>query len=477
MHARRTSGGERGCAPLLSTVSRESDRTIASVEPVLRLRDRRLFGELLDAFVIVGALVLLVGFATGCGTTVLPGGENASRAPVESGELPPVQSPVYEDANDNSQFDFAQPATLPVSGEIVIEGTIDPSGDIDMYALGPVVAGDVIVADVTGQDGLNAVAALFDGYGDLIDANNDRAYYSGNYNPYIGQVIREDSPNLYLGIAASTATQFASASSSTTGSYSMRVSRRASGSVTPPRQQTVWLDFEGGAQVQIALETPVVMNTFSAEAMSSRFAGQTEYIIDLMISQMQRDLAAYNVVLLDSKHHGRPAEPYSKLYFGNYNANYLGLADSVDTGNVMLGQEAIIYSEDIAMFEGLQPSAEEAALALANIASHELGHLLGLEHTGEPGDVMATASSARQILEMDAEYRRARLEQSIFPAGWQNNTSLLLLNVGRNPTENGRWRMDDLIPPKNQAAMRESLGLPDIPLPMCGRCAGENCGS
>ena len=128
-----------------------------------------------------------------------------------------------------------------------------------------------------------------------------------------------------------------------------------------PRQQVVWLDFEGGNRVQIGWEPVLVMNQFSAEAISSRYAGQTDYIVNLLILHIQQDLASNNVVVLDSKHHVQPAEPCSKIYFGNYNANYLGLADGVDTGNEMLADEAIVYSEDLAMYESLQPTPEEVA--------------------------------------------------------------------------------------------------------------------
>ena len=469
MHARRTSGEESARRPLSFLVSRAFFNA-----PTGDRRGRRVHREFLDALLIVGAIVLLVGFVTGCGTTVLPPDESAKRAPQAAGEVAPVQSPVYEDGNDNSEFTSAQPATLPADGEIVIEGAIEVSGDIDVYVLGPASAGDVVVADVTGSGGLNAVAALFDGDSAIIDANNDRSYYAGNLNPFISQTVRQNAPNLYLGIAASTATHFAS-SGSPTGSYSVRLSRRPGGTVNLPRPQVVWLDFEGGESVQIAWEPVVVMNTFSAEAMSSRFAGQTDYIIDRLIAQMRQDLAQYNVTLLDSKHHTRPTEAHSRLFFGNYNASYLGLADSVDTGNIMLAQEAIIYSEDLAMFESLEPTVDEAAQALANIAAHELGHLLGLEHTSESGDLMATASSARQVLEVDADYRRALLEPTIFPVGWQSSGALLLLNVGPSGTAGGRSILFDLVPASNQGPIRDALGIPDIPLPMCGRCAGESC--
>jgi matrixin len=471
MHARRTSGRKRARRPRRSHVSLKSIKT-----PAKGRRSRWFSREFLDALLIVGAIALLVGFVTGCGTEVLPTDESAKRAPQADGEVAPVQSPVYEDGNDNSEFTSAQPATLPADGEIVIEGSIEVSGDIDVFVLGPATAGDVVVADVTGNGGLNAVAALFDGDSSLIDANNDRSYYSGNLNPFISQTVRQGSPNLYLGIAASTATHFAS-SGSPTGSYSIRLSRRPGGTVRSAQSQLVFLDFEGGESVQIAWEPVVVMNAFAAEAMSSRYAGQTDYIIDQLIAQMQRDLAPYNVTILDSKHHTRPSDPHSRLFFGNYNASYLGLADSVDTGNVMLSQEAIVYSEDLAMFESLEPTVDEAAQALANIAAHELGHLLGLEHTSESGDLMATASSARQVLEVDADYRRARLEPTIFPVGWQSSSALLLLNVGQSGTAGGRSVFFDTIPANNRAAERDADGTPDILLPMCGKCAGAGCSS
>lgn len=395
-----------------------------------------------------------------------PGG--LAGAPTGAGDIFPEQGTIH------NTFDKPQATTMRTNGNITIQGRIDGKGDVDLYDLGPGRAGHLITVDVMGDNGLNTVAGLFDGEGNLIDASDDRSYYGGRLDPYISIRLPSDMDHVVVGIAVSGGAYFSSANGRyDTGTYTVRVSH-AEGTRNGPRPQVVWLDFAGGDSVQIGGEPIELMRPFSAESISGRLAGKTAAITEMVIAKMQHDFAPFNVQIYNSKHHVRPNGPLAKIYFGNFNRSFLGLADNVDTGNLVEAQEAIVYAEDIALFENLKPSAEEVAQCLANTGAHELGHLLGLEHTQDPWDVMSTAASARQVLENDASFLRALLNVAVFPTGWQNNPAVLLSNVGPNPMGASRVIIADP-GPKPDTSFRDGMALSDVPVLKCGRCVDTAC--
>jgi len=376
---------------------------------------------------------------------------------------------VAEQGTAHNTFDKPQFVAMRHNGNITIRGRIDGKGDVDLYDLGPGHAGHLVTVDVLGDNGLNTVAGLFDGEGNLIDANDDRSYYGGRLDPYISIRLPSDSERVVLGIAVSGGVYFAStAGRYDTGTYTVRVSHQE-GIPTGPRPQVVYLDFAGGDTVQIGGEPLETMRPFSAESISSRLNGQTQAIIDMVLEKMAHDFAPFNVELRNSKYHAKPTGPVSRIYFGNFNRAFLGLADNVDTGNLLAVQEAIVYAEDLALFENLKPSAVEVAQCLANTGAHELGHLLGLEHTADPLDLMSTAATARQVLETDASFIRAILNPGVFPTGWQNNPVVLLNNVGANPNGPARIRLFD-DGEKPDTSFRDALDLSDFPVLKCGHC-------
>lgn len=420
----------------------------------------------------VFVLAAICAFLFGCDVSVIPSAAVApNERPSLSGEFPPVTSPVIEADDDNNSFATAQFATLPTEGEILVEGAIHGAGDIDFFALGPALLGDRMTVEVVGENGLNTVAALFDADMNLIDANDDRSFYAGMLDPFMSLSLRGDTENLYLGIAVSNGRYFASSEGRyDSGRYTIRLRRVPSQFLPPARNQLVYLNFSGGAEVRIASQPVEVMRPFSAEAISGRFSGQSESLARLVVEHMRRDLADFDVTLVSSLDEPAPTDAHTRLFFGNFSADFLGLADNVDVGNLVPDQKAIIFTETLAQWEILQPSMGQIAQAIANVASHELGHLLGLDHTGEAGDVMAVARSAGQMLDNDAIYRRAPLESGVFAMGWQDSYATLMRNVGANPTAgSARVLMSDLMPPA--AAAPRDL---DLLVNMCERC--RDCG-
>ncbi len=89
---------------------------------------------------------------------------------------------------------------------------------------------------------------------------------------------------------------------------------------------------------------------------------------------------------------------------------------------------------------------------------------------------MATASSARQIIELDAAFARTLVQEAVFPIGWQNGPNVLYLNVGANPfgSRSGRVLLEDLLP-RPAPSFRDALSV--IPIVQCGRCGGCVSGS
>jgi len=326
--------------------------------------------------------------------------------------------------------------TGPEAGEIVISppasvasdvaigrtltGSVRGSGNYQLFELGPAEAGWRWSVSLRPRAGgpRYFIIVLFDSDYDLLM----RAIVSEN-NP-LQHIARLSTPGVFVGIMPS--------AGSSGGDFTLYVESEADGYVPPARRQVVYLNFAGAEAVRVHRRGPIRLGPFDAAVLGPAYAGFTEQIRQTIVETVQTDYAPYDVVVLSSDDGPPPEGPYATVHFGGNDDSLLGLADSVDMYNEDPEQVAIVYVEAFADYQVLGLSPDEMGLMIGNVASHELGHLLGLYHTRDPGELMDTTGSAWDLAQ-DQCFRRAPLEQTVFPVGHENAPRLLLQTVGPNP--------------------------------------------
>lgn len=269
---------------------------------------------------------------------------------------------------------------------------------------------------------LNATAAVFDRQDCLIYANDDRIW-NVDTRPYINFVVRQDSSFCSLAIAASEGTDGS-------GQYGLWIQIEAGNVVPDAQTQVVVLDFDGAQSVSVGGMNVGNISAFNAADIDDSLAGQTSQVINQIEATVREDYADYDVEIYSTAEGDLPDEAYTSVYFGQYNPYLLGLADYVDYYNRDLTQEAIVFAETFKLFMPYRPGVSGMAQVIGNVASHELGHLLGLNHTADPTELMDSTATAGQMLG-EQDFHRAVLKSEIFPAGYQDSDQLLAQAVGR----------------------------------------------
>jgi hypothetical protein len=261
----------------------------------------------------------------------------------------------------------------------------------------------------------------------------------------------------------------ARSSSSSDRPYTARLTMQPAAGVPAYQPQVIVLNFDGGDAIKIGRRAPVYVPPFDAATIDQRFAGQTQTIIGLVVQFVGEDYTGLGVEVYASGDPAIPAGSLTTVHFGTYDAGLLGLADSVDPYNTQAQQNAIIFTDTFRLFNVLNPSVTEIAQVLANVASHESGHLLGLRHTADVLDIMDITATARQMLS-DLWFRNATIHPTVLPTGFQDSPALLEWALGGTLVGPPTGKVVNL---QHHAAMLNDPSDFHVPHGLLGTCEGE----
>jgi len=282
--------------------------------------------------------------------------------------------------------------------------------------------GTRVVVDLTTADTLDGAIAIFDDTGATPLINDHRNVYLGRQEPFVDIVAQRDSKACYIAVSATPGY-------SARGNYALSASKTDGQAMPNARPQTILLSFTGGSNVKIGSRSPVEVPTFNAADINTVYTGETQALIDEVVFRVREDYADLDVTILSTSEGDRYSSGMTRIYFGTFDPALLGVAEGVDEYNSDTDQVAIIFTDTFSAFMQLNPTMEEMGLALANVTSHEIGHLLGLIHTADPQGIMDVTASLNQLL-TDQTFRGSRIYEDVFPVGFQDALQMLLDTVG-----------------------------------------------
>lgn len=334
----------------------------------------------------------------------------------------PSPSPTPDPEPDGS-FSTARIVSLAVDDSAVLSGTIDGAGDVDVFNLGAVSAGDEVRVTLRRlTPGLHAALALYDDEGELIAEDTLTSVDDPTADPELIHVVRADSVIAFAAVSHT----FIRTS---TGDYEITVNITRGGVTPAPKSQLVLLNFDGG-QVNDPLLGHISVGPFDAGDISALYEGQTATFRSIIVQTVNENYAGLDISFVDDAADLPSGSAYSEIVFGGFSVLAFGAAEAVDSYNGDPTDRAIIFTgsfePDLFPFD---PTAEELAIAIGNVASHELGHLLGLNHVNDATALMDEASPAVTLLD-DQKFKSAPLSPSIFPLGLQDSADLLEVTLG-----------------------------------------------
>jgi hypothetical protein len=233
---------------------------------------------------------------------------------------------------------------------------------------------------------------------------------------YIDEVVWDAGDHFYLAISKYYGDRIG-------GAYHASVHIDRGGTVTRPPVQVLLLNFNAGS-VTVSGEGTITCAAFNAANIDANYAGSTAQIKAKIAETVRHGYRNTGLIVVTSDDPPPAPGTFSTVYFGAYSADKFGIAQGVDQGNANRSDCAVVFTYDFDKPFATQPTVDGIGVAIGNVAAHEAGHLLGLNHVADVTDLMDTTGTASTLL-ADQEFKTSPLDISIFPFGLQNGPAML----------------------------------------------------
>lgn len=340
----------------------------------------------------------------------------------------PTQFPNLRVAGEPND-DFSEPIDVIVGedGRAELAGLIGDLEDVDVYAIDSLVIGDRLLVDVaTPGSNLDSMVAVFDDQGRIAFENDDRDFELGQLDPFLNVTIRRDSAPYYLAIAKAPL----GSDETGTGVYEILLNVVRGGAAAQPQTATVLLDFDGGS-VDVPGTGTITVGPFDTSDIARVYTGMTVEVREAIVNTMRENYEGLALEILVAPGDTVPDGcTYSTLLFGGESVGAFGISQQIDPYNADRCDDAVVFTD---MFTpsrfGRVLSSQELGIAIGNVAAHEMGHLLGLNHVADVDDLMDTTGGPSTFL-ADQDFLNSVLDDSIFPLGTQDAMLWLLETLG-----------------------------------------------
>jgi hypothetical protein len=332
--------------------------------------------------------------------------------------LPGLPLPGIPEPKPGEDLATARLLKLDAQGTASFNGTITGDTRAQVFDLGACAAGDRVTVSVDPVMGsqVDPVAAIFNASGEVLALNDDADPFSRQLGAYIDETVWEDGDHYFLAISRFSGNQSG-------GDYQAVAHIERGGTVPAPAIQILVLDFDGGS-IDLPGTGTIQLDSFDAADIDHAYAGHTAQIKAEIVATVRQNYRDTGLEIVTSDDPSPAPGTYSTIYFGAYSAREFGRAQDVDQGNRNRCDDGIVYTDDFDKPFAVQPSSQGIGTAIGNVAAHEAGHLLGLNHVADVMDLMDTTGTASTLL-ADQEFKTSSLDSSIFPFGLQNGPAIL----------------------------------------------------